>query len=479
MNRVLSFLFAVVCAIFGVADVSAFCADAAAAAQAVKDSGMANATPGVDNAGVHTTPVVNKGLVTDVTRLASPDLIEDPVDREICKMFQTAFPIDQITRHLPQDEVKGMRYGFYSVDEKPIKDTVATAVTASTSGSASMKMNNIDMWCVSDTMVIPGVQGYKNGTNDRDTKSPLRLYVSAVNVGTSTLTVQTINEEKSTTKFNIPYIPANAIVYRLASAAAEGEVTTDVWSTIPEKEEMFMQIFKTQISESTIQKLSDKEADFTLTDQEELALRDLRKRIELAFIYGVKGYFKDAIKKKYVYTCAGAIQQILERGTVISYNSSSAPITTEKALITNIIKPIFDGNSGSASRYIFAGTDFVTMIATIEGLQKQMDATQVIRKFGIDWKTLQFMSWQLNLVQHPLLNEIGLSHSAIVLDLPYVRKKNFIRLSKDALMLKESGIFDGESIVWTEISSIALKYAKTHAFIYDSNEFAPAAPTGA
>jgi hypothetical protein len=301
------------------------------------------------------------------------------------------------------------------------------------------------------------------------TKQPLRLYVSAVN--TNDITVQPIYVQTTSTAMTIPAIGENTAIYRLGRAAAEGEVQTEVWSTLPEKDELFMQIFKTQISESTIMAMSEKEADWTFNDQEELALRDMRKCIELSYIYGTKGYFVDNKKKKYVYTCAGIIQQILERGTLISYTDA---ITKEADLITDVVKPIFTGNSGSASRYLFGGSDFVSMIATIEGIQKQMDATQVFRKFGVDWKAIQFMSWQLNLVQHPLLDEVGLSKCAFVLDLPYVKKQTALKLSKDALELKKAGIFDGQSTVWTEISSIALKYAKTHAFIYATDQFNPA-----
>lgn len=466
MKKVLNFILMAVCTIFGIVDASAFAADAVAAATAgataINGSGMANATTGSQATGVHTNPLVNNGLVTDVTRLGSPDLIDDPVDREIVKMFHSAFPVDQICRHLPQGEQKGMRYAFYSVDERPIKDTVKTALT-STTGSATLVVNNPDMFSVSDTIVVPSVLEHNS------TKQPLRLYVSAV--GTNDITVQPIYVQTTSTAMTIPAIKENTAIYRLGRAAAEGEVQTEVWSTLPEKDELFMQIFKTQISESTINAMSEKEADWTFNDQEELALRDMRKCIELSYIYGTKGYFVDTKKKKYVYTCAGIIQQILERGTLISYTSA---ITKEADLITDVVKPIFTGNSGSASRYLFGGSDFVSMIATIEGIQKQMDATQVFRKFGVDWKAIQFMSWQLNLVQHPLLDEVGLSKCAFVLDLPYVKKQTALRLSKDALELKKAGIFDGQSTVWTEISSIALKYAKTHAFIYATDQFNPA-----
>jgi hypothetical protein len=466
MKKVLNFILMAVCTIFGIVDASAFTADAVAAATAgataINGSGMANATTGSQATGVHTNPLVNNGLVTDVTRLGSPDLIDDPVDREIVKMFHSAFPVDQICRHLPQGEQKGMRYAFYSVDERPIKDTVKTALT-STTGSATLVVNNPDMFSVSDTILVPSV--LEHGS----TKQPLRLYVSAVN--TNDITVQPIYVQTTSAAMTIPAIKENTAIYRLGRAAAEGEVQTEVWSTLPEKDELFMQIFKTQISESTIMAMSEKEADWTFNDQEELALRDMRKCIELSYIYGTKGYFVDTKKKKYVYTCAGIIQQILERGTLISYTEA---ITKEADLITDVVKPIFTGNSGSASRYLFGGSDFVSMIATIEGIQKQMDATQVFRKFGVDWKAIQFMSWQLNLVQHPLLDEVGLSKCAFVLDLPYVKKQTALRLSKDALELKKAGIFDGQSTVWTEISSIALKYAKTHAFIYATDQFNPA-----
>lgn len=468
MKKVLNFILMAVCTIFGIVDASAFAADAVAAAAAgtiaINGSGMAKATVGTEATGVHTSPIVNNGLVTDVTRLGSPDLIDDPVDREIVKMFHSAFPVDQICRHLPQGEQKGMRYAFYSVDERPIKDTVKTATTASSTGSVTLDVNNPEMFSVSDTIVVPSVA--ESGSAK---KQPLRLYVREVT--TTGIVVQPIYVQTSSTPMTIPVIAKDTEIYRLGRAAAEGEVQTEVWSTLPEKDELFMQIFKTQISESTIMAMSEKEADWTFNDQEELALRDMRKCIELSYIYGTKGYFVDTRKKKYVYTCAGIIQQILERGTVIKFGTD---ITTEADLIRDIIKPIFTDNSGSASRYMFAGSDFVTMIATIQGIQKQMDATQVFRKFGVDWKAIQFMSWQLNLVQHPLMDEIGLSNCAFVLDLPYVKKQTALRLSKDALELKKAGIFDGQSTVWTEISSIALKYAKTHAFICDTRQFNPA-----
>lgn len=466
------------CAIFGIVDASAFAADAAAAATAgaaaVNAGGQSTATVGQEGVGVHTNPNSNPGEVTDTMRLASPDFIQDPVDEKITKMYQSGVPIDQITRTLQTSQKNGMRYAFYSVDTLPMKSKITTEFTevAASTGVGTIKVENPNMFNPTDTIVVPSILGYQFNSNTRSATDPLRLYVQ--NVTTDGIVVQAINGGLESGRMSIPYIPADTPIYRLARAASEGEVQTAPYSVIPEKDELYMQIFKTQVAESTIAKVSDKEVDFTFSDQEELALYDMRRSIEAAFIYGSKGYFFNTATKRWVYTCSGIIQQILERGTVINYTPNDL---TEAKLMSDIVKPIYLGNSGSATRYLFAGSDFVTTIATLAGVQKQMNATQVLRKFGYDWKTIQFMSWQLNLYQHPLLDEVGLSKCAFVLDLQYVRKNYFRSLTKDALDLRKAGVFDGDSNVWTEISSIELRYPKCHAFIKTTEQFNPTAPT--
>lgn len=444
-------------------------ADAASGTAAVNDGGTATAVVGQAGAGVHSAPKTNAGLVTDTARQASPDFIKDPVDRKVTEMRTSGIPIDQICRFLPTGTQKGMRYSYYSVDTRPIKDTVKTAFAAvdANTGSGILVVTNPNMFKATDTIVVPSVLGY-NQDGTRSVSDCLRLYVKEV--GASGLSVQTINTSGSG-EMPIPAIAEGTPLYRLARAASEGEVQTAPWNVTPSKDSLYMQIFKTQVSESTISQMSEKEVDFTLSDQEELAMYDMRRGIELAFIYGAKGYFFNNSTGRYVYTCSGIIQQIMERGTVITYDYDSL---TEKSLMTDIVKPIYLGNSGSSTRYLFAGSDFVAQVATLPNIQKQMGATQVLRKFGYDWKTIQFMSWQLNLYQHPLLDEIGLSKCAFVLDLEYVRKNYFRTLTKDALELKKAGTWDGDTSVWTEISSIELRYPKTHAFIKTADQFVPA-----
>lgn len=477
LNVVLSVLSTLFGTLFGVFDASCFLADAAAGAAAVNAGSAARGVAGVDDSGVHTMTQANYGLVTDTERLGADGLIDDPVDKMIVKMYQSAVPVDQICRHLPQTKQNSMRYSFWSVDTRPIEGKVTEAYSAPSTGGVvqgEISVEDANIFDKTDLIVVPGVKGYRynSAVSPKTTYSPLVLYVVDIK-SNNKLIVQSVNGSYVDMKgaSTIPNIPTGSVIYRLGHAASEGDVQTTPYAALPMPDQLHMQIFKTQVMESTISIDSDKKVNWSLSDQNELALYNMRKEIELAYIYGVKGYFREETSKRYVYTCSGAIQQILEKGTVISYDESSL---TEKSLLNGIVKPVFLKNSGSSTRYMFAGSDIVASIALLPSVAKQMNATQTLRKFGIDWKTIQFMSWQINLYQHPLLDEIGLSKCAFVLDLANVRKEVFRSMTSDILDLIKSGIFDGKSTVWTEISSIALKYPKTHAFVYEPSQFNPA-----
>lgn len=427
---------------------------------------------GVDNIGVH---MNGNPMVTDTARLVESDFIVDDVDRVVVKQMQSGFPIDQICRYIPSMKKTSMRYEFYSIDERPIKSTMAAAYTAGAAGEAVITVNNANMFRATDTILVKNVAAVAkpaSGTDSRSAveKSPLRLFV-VERVSSTQLKVIALNGAVSGNQTIVPSIPDETEIYRMGNAAYEGDVQTNIFSAMPTKRERFMQIFKTQVSESTIMGLSKKEADFSFDDQAELALRDLRKRIEISYIFGTQAYRYDQTAEKWVYTCGGILEQMLEGSHMLQYNPANL---TEEVLLKDLVQPIFLGNSGSPKRYIFAGSEFVSTVALLPGIQKQMDANQVERKYGVDWKTIQFMTWQLNMYQHPLLDEFDMSHCAIVLDLVYVQKAVFRSLSQDVLDLVKSGTFDGRSTVWTEISSICLKYPETHALIYTDAEFKPA-----
>jgi len=430
----------------------------------------ARAGVGVDGRGVH---MQGTPMITDMARMVEEDFIEDDVDRVIVKQMQSGFPIDQICRYIPSAQKASMRYEYYSIDERPIKTTIATKFTTGTAGEVTIKVSDSSLFGPTDTILVKKVKASAAGTTDKD-RAPLRLYVVGLGSNTGELKVVALNGPvDNTNKRTVPTLEVGTEVYKIAPAASEGDVQTNIFESLPTKKERYMQIFKTQVSESSIMAASNKEVDFTIDDQSEIALRNLRKSIETAYIFGVQSYTYVPSLRKWVYTCGGILEQMLEGGHMIAYTPNALANGGEKYLLNDLIKPIFLGNSGTPRRYAFMGSDIVSNIATLPGIQKQMDAKQVERKYGVDWKTIQFMTWSVSMYQHPLLDEFGMSNCAIVLDLAYVQKCVFRSLSQDALKLKEAGVFDGQSMVWTEISSINLKYPETHALIFDIDEYDP------
>lgn len=414
-------------------------------------------------------------MITDAARRVEADFIEDPVDQQVVRQLMTGVPIDQITRHIPSIKRKGMVYEFYSIDERKCSTTVSQAVIE-TDGTATVKVEDGSFISIGDVLLVKKVPAMKEADRSVDNPNdgaPLRLYVVGYDQGNrKNLQVVAINGKALlNNEKRVPAIAVGTEIYRIANAAKEGEMQGNIYSAIPTKKTRFMQIFKVQVSWSSIMKESDKEVPWTMDEDADMALRDLRKSIEKAYIFGTQGYFYDSVKGMWVYTCGGILEQMLEGSRLLPYKPNQ--LTDEKFLLEKLVHPIFLDNSGSAKRYMFAGSGLIANIATLPGIQKQMDAKNVERKFGIDWKVIQFMTWSLDMYQHPLLDEMGMRNCAIILDLVYVQKAVFRALSQDILDLKKSGTFDGDSIVWTEISSICLKYPQTHAFIFDPDEWDP------
>ena len=61
---------------------------------------------------------------------------------------------------------------------------------------------------------------------------------------------------------------------------------------------------------TTIAAMSDTEVPWTPSEIEEQALYEFRMAMEASYLFGVKSYFYDSLKKKYVYTTEGVVNLI-------------------------------------------------------------------------------------------------------------------------------------------------------------------------
>jgi hypothetical protein len=261
----------------------------------------------------------------------------------------------------------------------------------------------------------------------------------------------------------MPKIEDGAAVYVLGSAAAEGDITTESYGIVPTKQNNFCQIFKCQVSESTIQKLSRKEVNWGLSDVEEQAIYQWRNKIEMSALFGQKSFFYDNNKQAAVYTTKGLVNYINK--TIGIGVATADGYTITNADLVDLTKEIFVGNSGSQQRVMFAGSKFVAELSKVESIQKQQEAGNTVVVWGIEWKEIRTNFGTLLLQHHKGLDLNGYEDKAIVLDMQYVDKWTFKSLERKEIDTKTSGKYDGDMFVSTEICGFALRYPDCHAIV--------------
>lgn len=439
-------LLTLICALVGIADGSAMGIYSAEAAVVTPDSGEGAV-------------VTREGLTTDITRETSPDLIQDTVDQRITKMRPSATPLDQIMRHATPKKAGTMRFEYYSTDIRPVKATVAIKHTAvTTQDYAEVTVDNGKLFDETDTIYVPGVTGFDE--NGNATTKALVLYVVAVSG--NVVKVQAANGGAGTAAnegaMYVPTIEAGTKIYRMARAASEGEVQTSPYSALPTKKNNYCQIFKCQVAMTSIQALSDKEVKWTPSEIEEQAVYEFRMAMEASYLFGVKSYFYNSLKKAYVYTTEGVVNAITKK---IEY--PAVGMTNDD--VVDIHKEIFTGNSGSRRRIMLAGSGFVANWSKIKTVEKQLEAGNTVVVWGIEWKAVSTNFGETLLLQHDLLDMYGFEDKAIVIDPQYLDKWVFKAMSRDVLDLKKAGTYDGDVAVLTEISGPALRYPGVHAIL--------------
>lgn len=434
-----------ICALVGIADGSAMGIYSADAAVVTPDSGVGKV-------------VTREGLTEETMRKEVPDLILDTVDQRITKMRPSATPLDQIMRHATAKQAGTMRFEYYSIDIRPVSATVTTKHDAvTTQDYADLVVDNGKMFDVTDTIYVPSITGFTEA-GAASTKA-LVLYVVAVTG--NTLKVQAANGGAGTAAnagaMYVPEIAASTKIYRMARAAAEGEVQTSPYSAMPTKVGNYCQIFKCQVGMTTIAAMSDTEVPWTPSEIEEQALYEFRMAMEASYLFGVKSYFYDSLKKKYVYTTEGVVNLI---GKEIEY-----PATMTNADVVDIHKDIFTGNSGSRRRIMLAGSGFVASWSKIGTVEKQLEAGNTVLAWGIEWKSVRSNFGETLLLQHDLLDMYGFEDKAIVIDPQYLDKWVFRAMKRDVLDLLKAGTYDGSMAVLTEMSGPALRYPGVHAIL--------------
>ncbi|MBP5687709.1 MAG: DUF5309 family protein [Muribaculaceae bacterium] len=399
-------------------------------------------------------------LTTDLTRGASPDLLLNEIDQQIVKIRPMATPIDQLSRCAGSKHAGSMIVDYYNVDTKPTTAEVASDYVEPTAGSATtddtritLSTTNDDMFDVSDTILVQGVNGYdESGTVQSNQE--LVLYVTSRDDNNG-LKVQAVNGKKiGTIEGCVPSIEEGTILIRMGRAATELDVMSPQFEALPHKAQQHCQIFKMQVEQSTLQKLSNKEVPWTMNDQEEAAIYDMRLGMEKSFLFGVKGKIWDPVKKEHVMLTGGIWKQA---GKEFPYNAQS--ITQES--IIDMMRRAFTGNAGSKRKILIGGSELIGTINKLD-YNRVITASDTVTKWGIDFTELRSKFGTLYVLLSEVFDECGMAANGMIIDPEYLQKYVHQPFSAETLNLKASGVRNVDATVLTETSCLVLRYPKAH-----------------
>ena len=210
-----------------------------------------------------------------------------------------------------------------------------------------------------------------------------------------------------------------------------------------------------QVEQSTLQRLANKEVGWTMSDQEEAAVYDMRLGMEKSFLFGAARKVWDNSKKEYIYFTGGIWKQAGKEYYIETTNG----ITAEG--IVDLMREAFTGNAGSKRKILIGGSGLVSSISKLD-YNRVVTAGQHVSKWGIDFTELRSKFGCLYLLLSEVFDEVGMTDYGIVIDPEYLQKYTHIPFSTEQLNLKKSGVRNVDALVMTEASCLVLRYPKAH-----------------
>lgn len=396
--------------------------------------------------------MVGGPLTTELTNAAAPGLLLNEIDKQIVKIRPMATPIDQISRLSNAKRSGSMIVDYYTVDTKPTTVTVVAASGADSSQvKASLSTSNNDCIDISDTLLVEGVNGY-NSSGEEDETTPLVLYV--VDKDDDYIKVMAVNGFPGDEGSCVPVISEGDTLTRMGRAATELDVQTAQFEALPKKAQNYCQIFKMQVEQSTLQRIANKEVEWTLTDQEEAAIYDMRLGMEKSFLFGVKGSLYDSNKKENVMLTGGIWAQA---GKEFSYSEDDFSQDT----VIDMMREAFTGNAGSKRKVLIGGSGLIGRLNKLD-YTKVVSAREGVAKWGIDFSEMTSKFGKLYVLLSEVFDECGMPDEGMIIDPEYMQKYSHLPFGTEALSLKSAGLRNTSALVLTEASCLVLRYPKAH-----------------
>lgn len=388
--------------------------------------------------------ISNQPLTTNSSAEASPGLLLNEIDSRVVRVRPSATPLDQISRMGGSRRAGAMKVEYYSVETRPVEATVDECAAPRTATEAyTMTITPKTLLEPSETFMVPSVTDPQG--------NPAVFYVVERNKTTNRLTALHINAADDASPLTID---KGTKIVRMGRAATELDVQTPQFQALPSKEWNQCQIFKAQIEESTLHRLTNKEVGWTFSDQEEVAVIDMRLGMEKNFLFGNRAVIADPVKGEDVSLTGGIWNQT---GHTLTYTAD------EKAddLALRLVREAFRNASGSRRKILLAGGDLIDRLNR-QQLMRVATSTDTVTRWGIDFTEICSKFGRLYVVHSEIFDQCGCAANGMVIDPEYVTKYSFIPMQAERLDLKRSGQRNTDAIVITEASCLVLRYPDAH-----------------
>lgn len=396
--------------------------------------------------------VNNAPLTTVTAEEAAPGLLHNAIDERIVKIRPMATPIDQLSRCAGARHCGSMKVEYYSVDVKPVSAKLTKAVTAADVNDdgetvvLTLKTDADAIFSASETVLAPTVLVGAD-------KHPLTLYVlgNERNTGLQMIPMGLGLDEDGAPAVAIP---AGTRLVRMGRAATELDVQTAQFEALPRKASNNCQIFKMQVEQSTLVKLANKEVGWTFSDQEEVAIIDMRQGMEKNFLFGNKTVIRDPNKMEDVYLTGGIWNQ-----TDKQFDYKPAALTT--ATLVDLCRKAFTGAGGNNRKILVGGSGLIEALSKVQ-YDKTVDAGGTFVKWGIEFKEIRSNFGSLYVLHSEIFDQCGHADDGMVIDPDCLTKYCHVPFHTEVLDLRKSGSRNTDAIVITEASCLVLRHPDAH-----------------
>lgn len=393
--------------------------------------------------------VADGPLTTGMADAAAPGLLLSETEQRITRVKPMSTPIDQITRLAGARPAKSMEVQYYMVDTKPTWSRAMSmeAIEGEKYAGAQvyrLKTVKDDIFAPTETILVT-----KPGSGD-----PIAmLYVTdrVKSAAGTELHVIMVNPAKNT-----PMPPAanSDTLVRMGRAAGELDVQTGQFQAMPKRRSNFCQIFKAQIEQSAVVSHTDKEVGWSMEDQEESAVTDMRLGMERSFLFGIKAKINnDATGEETLFT-GGIWTQ--------AAGTFELPKAPTQSHLTSMMRAAFTGNAaGSTRKILLAGSGLMERLSNLDA-QKVIGAADKVTAWGLEFHRIYSNFGTLLVVHSEVFDQCDRADDGMIIDPAYMTKYSFEPFRAERLDLRGSGQRNCEAVVMTEASCVVLRHPTAH-----------------